>query len=331
MWNFIKSVNLIRYLILWRVNATFVQLPRYFAIELSRTLGTLIAERIPAPVPREWRRVVEAWTNAAQESESPDKPIPTDAEWPLRAVLWVYPGKRGFGLGEAIVWELKLIGDSADHGIFLEHILPAMEQAATTDTRWLYHNSVWGHYDIQAVYVSRGAHWEPLVTDGKLDLDYRATPSQWAEGLAFQAECPLTRLTWLTPVDLSADTITRVGSAQQFAHHTFARALTLHHLVDALMERMTVFLPDKHNTIEQVWAMLSPEEQTELWRALERAQLAPEEQQQLERVPRYLPGRWIGTQVFTEIPASLVPYLQLAAILHVGKHTHLGCGTFRLE
>lgn len=324
MWNFIRSVNLIRYLIVWRVNATFAQLPRYFAIELSRTLGTLIAERLPAPMPREWRRALDAWSNAEQETESPDKPILADAEWPLRSVLWVYPIKRGFGVGEAIVWELKLIGDSADHGIFLEHILPAMEQAATTtDARWLYHNCVWGHFDIQAIYVARGAQWEPLVTEGKLDLDYRATPIQWAEGLNFQVDTARTlhRLTWVTPVDLPP-AMASTSTTTDTPYPTMPR------LVDALMERMTVFLPGKQNTVDQVWAMLSAEEQTELWRALERAQVA---EQQLERVPRYVPGRWIGSQAFTEIPATLVPYLELAAIVHVGKHTHLGCGTFRLE
>lgn len=324
MWNFIRSVNLIRYLIVWRVNATFVQLPRYFAVELSRTLGTLIAERLPAPIPREWRRALEAWTSIKQELESPDKPIPADAEWPLRSVLWVYPVKRGFGVGEAIMWELKLLGDSADHGIFLEHILPAMEQlATTTDARWLYHNGVWGHFDIQAIYVARGARWEPLVSDGKLDLDYRATPTQWAEGWNFQMDAarPLHRLTWVTPVDLTS-AMAGTSTTPDTPYPTIPQ------LVDALMERMTVFLPSKQNTVDQVWAMLSADEQTALWRALERAQLTSSD---LERVPRYVPGRWIGTQVFAEIPATLVPYLELAAIIHVGNYTHLGCGTFRLE
>lgn len=336
MWNFIKSINLLRYLIVWRVNAMFVQLPRYFAIELSQTLGTLIAERLPAPLPREWRRALDAWASAEQQAESLSRPIFTDTAWPLRSVLWVYPIKRGFGLGETIVWELKLIGDSADHGIFLEHILPAMEQATTTtDPRWQYHGSVWGHFDIQAIYVARGAQWEPLVTEGKLDLDYRAMPTQWAEGLTFQAEatCPRTRLTWITPVDLSSNAIydtDQSASWQQAAHASAGRALTMHQILDALMERLTVFWHGKQSTVEQVWAMLSAEEQTELWHGLERAQLVSGKQQ-LERVPRYVPGRWIGTQVFSEIPATLVPYLELAAIVHVGKHTHLGCGTFRLE
>lgn len=301
-----------------------MQLPCYFAIELSRTLGTLIAERLPAPIPREWRRTLDAWASIQQESESPDKPVPTDTEWPLRAVLWVYPIKRGFGLGEVIVWELKLIGDSADHGIFLEHILPAMEQAATTtNPRWLYHNSVWSHFDVQAIYVARGACWEPHVSDGKLNLGYRATPTQWAEGMNFQMDAARTvyRLTWVTPVDLTPS-MAGTSTTTDTPYPTMPR------LVDALMERMTVFLPSKQNTVDQVWAMLSAEEQTELWRALERAQLASSD---LERVPRYVPGRWIGTQVFAEIPATLVPYLELAAIVHVGNYTHLGCGTFRLE
>jgi len=131
---------------------------------------------------REWRKTLEAWETATQlETKSGKKTIPTLA-WPLESVLFAYPNKRAFGPGEVILWELKLIGNSADHGIFLELILPAMEQAATTtDARWSRHNGLWGHFDIQAIYISRGTRWEPIVTNGKLNLNYRASPTQWAE------------------------------------------------------------------------------------------------------------------------------------------------------
>ena len=51
----------------------------------------------------------------------------------------------------------------------------------------------------------------------------------------------------------------------------------------------------------------------------------------LERVPDRWPGQWRGTQVFASIPALCFPSLQLASILHVGRQTHFGCGTFVLS
>ena len=60
MWDFISPINLIRYLIVWRVNASLVHLPRYLPTELSAVLGRLIAERLPLPQAREWRKALAA-------------------------------------------------------------------------------------------------------------------------------------------------------------------------------------------------------------------------------------------------------------------------------
>lgn len=337
MWDFIKPVNLIRYLIVWRVNSSLVQLPRYLPTALSQVLGTLIANRLPTQQTRDWRKALEAWENV---DKSPKKTIPNVA-WPIESVLFAYPNKRAFGQGEPVLWELKLIGNSADHGIFLEHVLPAMEQAAsTTDSRWHRPNGLWGRFDIQAVYASRGAQWEPVVSDGKLNLDYRATPRQWAEGLSFSAqpENDLHRLTWVTPCNLPETSgERRVTSDADSPRHASPDtrhpqdAPTLHDVLDALMERMTQFLPGKHPTVAEVWELVKPEEQIVLRLALQHTPLLSEHHQSLVSSPRDWPGRWIGTQTFADIPQCLIPYLELAAILHVGKQTHFGCGTFRLS
>jgi hypothetical protein len=336
MWDFISPINLIRYLIVWRVNGTLVQLPRYLPTALSQTLGALIAERLPAPRPREWRKALEAWASAPPTELKSSKPQILDVAWPLESVLFAYPSKRAFGQGEVILWELKLIGDSADHGIFLELILPAMEQAATTtDARWFYHNGLWGRFDIQAVYASRGARWEPVVSDGKLDLNYRVTPNQWADGLTFgaDAESRLSKLTWITPCDFRSQ-ISDFGlgsdNSKSEIQNPKSSAPTLRDILDALMERMALFLPGKQRAAAEVWAALPAEEQTQLPRALEQAQSAARHRQQLAAPPREWPGRWIGTQVFDDVPPMLIPYLELASILHVGRQTHWGCGTFRL-
>ncbi len=338
MWDFIRPINLIRYLIVWRVNGTLVQLPRYLPAALSQVLGTLIAERLPTQQTREWRKTLEAWENAAQTEAKSGKKIIPNAAWPIASVLFAYPNKRAFGPGEVILWELKLIGDSADHGIFLECVLPAMEQAATTtDARWFYHNGLWGRFDIQAVYASRGARWEPFVSAGKLNLDYRASPQQWADGLTFDADPArrFRRLTWITPFDFQFP-ISDVGLEGSADNRNSPKgkgksgAPTLRDILDALMERMTLFRPGKHRAATEVWSALSPEEQTNLWRAVQPAQPAASHPPSLEAPPRDWPGHWIGTQNFTDIPPAILPYLELASILHVGKQTHLGCGTFRL-
>jgi hypothetical protein len=334
MWDFLNSVNLIRYLIVWRVNSTLVRLPRYLPTELSQVIGTLIAERLPTQQAHDWRKALgldAAASDTARQPPSALSPQPPVKEWPIESVLFAYPGKRAFGQGEIILWELKLLGNSADHGLFLEVILPALEAAAsTTDPRWHQPRSLWGRFDIHAVYAARGAQWEPLVSEGRLNLDYRADPRQWAEGLTLglKESSPFRRLTWLMPFDLGAPTSEPCASEE---NHPRPNAPTMQNIVDALMERMVLFLPAKRPTVEQVWARLSPKEQTDLWLALQETQPASAQGVALEPPPKGWPGRWIGTQTFKTISARLTPYLELASILHIGKQTHLGCGTLLLN
>lgn len=374
MWPFtdssplgISQVNLIRYLIVWRVNGSFVQLSRCLSVDIARTLGTLIAERLPTQQARPWRKALAAWSKAddlladerpdeaqvaggstenakvgprppEQPGEAPGQapaPLP-EAPWPIEAVLWPYPGKRGYGQGEPILWELKLLGDDADHGLFLEVILPAMEEAATTsDERWHRPRTLWGRFDIQAIYAARGPRWEPIVQAGRLDLKCRPTPVQWAEGLSFTGEAghPFRTLTWLTPFDFGLRTAdcgsdNALNNPQSAIRIPNSNAPSLCDLLDALMARMTLFMGGKRPTPERVWAWLSPQEQHSLRSDCEKGSLR---HQRIDRAPKGWPGRWIGTQTFAVIPASIVPYLELASILHIGKQTHFGCGTFMLS
>ena len=156
-----------------------------------------------------------------------------------------------------------------------------------------------------------------------MNLDYRAAATQWAEGLTFGSDLTrrLQRLTWITPFDL----------AQPRAPDSPPRSpksSILHNILDALMERMTLFLPSKRRVAADAWALLDSEEQTALWLALE--QTLPQ-RSLLDPAPRDWPGRWMGAQMFKTLPPRLLPYLELASILHIGRQTHLGCGTFRLD
>jgi len=324
MWPFIRPIKLIRYLLVWRINSSLVWLPGFPSAELSLVLGNIIADRLPTRAARPWRKALAPWDTIAPTIGKKQTKRPPDASWPLESVLFVYPSKPTWGEGELILWELKLMGESADHGLFLEVILPALEEAgSTSDPRWRRQNSIWGQFDVYSVYAARGAQWEPVAQAGQLDLSYRATPEQWAEGLSFEvpSERTFDSLTWLTPFDLD------IGSGRRKKIPP-GEVPGLWGIVDALLERMGQLLPGKYTTADDVWAALGDEERERLREAFGQAALIPRRHHRLTQSPKGWPGRWMGEQVFASIPHSLIPYLELASILHIGKQTHLGCGTF---
>ncbi len=337
MWPFINLINLNRYLIVWKVNRPLVRLPPYLPVELSLVLGSLIAERLPTQDARPWRKTMAKWegyVRDAIEGKQKNVTVP-EAGWPIEAILFAYPAKQIYGQDELILWELELVGGSADHSFFLEIILPAMEAASvTTDPRWHRPNRLWGRFDIQAIYAARGARWEPVAQEGKLDLSYHATPAQWADGLTFGAiaDRTLDQLTWLTPFDLPAPPpplpAAKSGKAQGTSKA--AHAPTLQELLQALAVRLSLFIPGKRRNPTEVWNVLSAQDQAALHAAIEQAAGFSLRRHKIERAPKNWPGRWIGTQTFLFIPDPLVPYLELASILHLGKQTHFGCGTFTL-
>lgn len=314
-----------------------VMLPRCLPAALSPVLGTLIAERLPTRDGQAWRKALAPWdaetlASAQRVIGAPNLP---NAAWPIESVLFAPSGKSAYGEGELVMWELKLLGAQADHALFLELILPAMEEAAvTSDVRWKQTHSIWGRFDIHSVFVARGPVWEPIVSEGRLNLDYRATAIQWAEGLTFGLEAeakPLRRLGWITPVDLE-----RWGTGPKAQTHSRPRAgkgerPTTRALLDALLARVGKLLPGKQHTPEAALALLSEKEQAALWQGVSAMGLY-DRYHKTDTIPKGWPGRWLGNQTFLEpFPPALLPFLELASILHVGEQTHFGCGTFVLK
>jgi len=325
-------VSLLRYLIMWKVNSSMVFLPKGFPVELSLVLGTLIGNRLATQEAGAWKKALaplaEYYAQSRDKNSKTPPPIPEIA-WPLEATLLAYPGKRSYGNGELIIWELKLFSASAEHGFFLELILPAMEEAGyTSDLQWNHSRRLWGHFDVHEIYVASGSHWEPLVKDGRLDLRYRPTPVQWAEGHAFGADAQrmFSSLSWLTPFDLRG-----ISSTPNLSEHAANPSLTLQIVLEALIARVSRMISGRHKLREGVSAILNNDKQASLQRALEESARLDLLGKNLTSPPPYWPGAWIGTQTYAPIPASIIPYLELASILHIGRHTHLGCGTFRLS
>jgi hypothetical protein len=337
MWPFIQPINLIRYLLVLRVNGPLVRLPRYLPAELSVILGTIISTRLPTQEIRQWRKKLAVWEAygglPAIRSEK-FAPLP-EASWPFDAIFFPYPGKMDYRAGELIFCELKLLGDYADHGLFLETILPSLEAAGFSgEASWSNSTALWGHFEIDSVYAARGARWEPVVKAGRLDLRYRVNPSQWAEGLTFepQSEKNFQQLTWVTPFDLRPSSLAPVKPAHSRAESGEPQPPDLRQILDALLLRMSILLPGKYRTVNDVWQSADANEQFSLLDALEQASHIGVKHHYLEPAPKGHPGQWVGRQLFdAPIPLAVLPYLELASILHIGRQTHLGCGTFYMD
>lgn len=354
MWSLSKPINLIRYLILWRVNSRFVRLPTDVSAEFSHVLGEIITDRLPTTEAAPWRKAADVWQEhldpeaeqPRSQKSTPDPPAdlslvaPPESPWPVECVMLPYCDKRSYGAGEFLIWELKLFGDQADHDFFLEVILPAMEAAATSSRQSSGNrNSLWGHFDIYAVYAARGRTWEPFIQAGQLDLRYRPTSIQWADGLTFGHELtdPCSKIIWLTPFEFGHCEVyakSPLYSSQRQRPKTdiFEPQLpTLLDLIEILLIRVSRLLPGKYTTADDVWSMLQADERTTLQRDLECASQNAITDQTLEPIPKAWAANWLGIQPFPAIPPPLVPYLELASILHIGKRTHFGYGTFALR
>ncbi|MBN1351962.1 hypothetical protein JXJ21_21350 [candidate division KSB1 bacterium] len=332
MLSFINKLHFNRYLIVWRVNSSLAFFPRFFSLDLSMVIGSIIANRLPTKELGPWRKAIapleEHLRKRAQTNNSTRIPVP-DISWPLHSVLFVYPSKRTFSRNELIIWELKLFGEHADHGMFLEVILPAMEEASyTTNPKWNRRNRIWGHFDIQSVFIARGHQWEPIVQDGRLNLRYQAKPTQWLEGLQLKpnVRARFRNLVWLTPYEFGGISPEETGFLIDGKLPPLAEknAPTMARLFIELALRMRELSSRRLNGLK----LLDESDREKFLENYEKASTIPFVTSNMRPAPASWPGRWLGSQRFASIPSSIVPYLELASILHIGKLPHFGCGTF---
>ena len=323
-------LNLIRYLFILNVNSSLVWLPKWPSIELSLVLGNTIADQLPTTQARPWKKALAACNIYGRKLRSEKKKrenIP-ESPWPIDAILFWYPVKRTYGQNERILLELKLVGQCADHGLFLEVILPAIENIGKVpNSRWHYTNCLWGHFDIQSVYTAKGTQWKPLVKNGRLDLRYKVNPSQWSQGLKFDiaSSNAIDRLTWLTPFELKKCGINN----RQLKKNSSQKVPSMTCIMEEIVQRMSSIILGKYATRDDFLEILESDVLLSWREAMEQASHIPLLRHDITKAPSDIPGQWIGSQTFaTFIPTSIIPYLEFGSIFHIGKYTHYGCGNF---
>ncbi len=336
MLSFLNRISLIRYLMVWRVNSSLVYFPRYLPLDLSRMIGFTIAQRLPSSEKTAWKKTLEPLIRHLEPSVNnkllSKTPMPESA-WPINATLLAYPGKRTYSKDELLFWELKLFGEHADHGLFLEVILPAIEEASyTADPQWKQRNRLWGHFDILHVFAAQGNTWTPVVSNGKLDLRHRVTPFQWSEKMRFKPKHPyhFSRLNWMSPFDF-VDIIYNLPKFD-FSIEKLTllinNAPTLPLILLSLIFRITELINARSKIHDQIGNFLSDEDRKAFQLALQKTMNIKLKRNEVRLAPSNWPGKWLGGQQFYGIPRSIIPYLELASILHLGRQTHFGCGTF---
>ena len=340
----VPPIKLLRYLFVLRVNSTLVRLAPCPPANFAYTLACVIADRLSTVEAKPWRKAVATWEGHEMGGDGDNgeagelradkrgtstlpkgKPMVAalpDAVWPIDAAIHVYPGKQIYGQGEQILWELKLLGGSAEHALFLETLLPAVEAAGSTrHARWQRGVKLWGHYDIDAVYVAQGLRWQPLVQQGKIDLAVQPSPVQWRQELPLQSKhrYPPRTLTWLTPFAFAATQNINTANIAQGD----PRPPDLLTILRAAGERIEQYAPG--------WLNDGPSGKANPWQtALQQAQASRVVHAELYQLRKGWPGQGIGEQSFNQVPHAAIPYLTLASILHIGQYTHWGYGTFAL-
>ncbi|MBF0204444.1 MAG: hypothetical protein HQK67_09060 [Desulfamplus sp.] len=367
--------SLIRYLFVLEVNTSFVWLPKWPAMELSLLLGETIADRLPIVEARAWKKSIAAWNisnSNFQQSNKKNEPnkLKNDnvdgkklhqSPWPINAVIFWYPVKRSYGKGELILFELKLLGDAADHELFVEVILPAMEQISMTpyigtkniesknsgsnnsgsknsrsknsrsnNSVTKNTNSLWGHFDIRSVYSAKGYLWRPILKNGRLDLRRKVNSTQWSSGLkpldgSFKS---LDQLTWISPfmIDgLKKDT-------RDSRKNNRIAAPKLFYILEAIAERMGLIFISKYSTAADFLNSLDNEERLAWKQAMEQSLRIPIYNNMIKESSNPIQGFGKGFQIFSkQIPDFIIPYLELGAIFHIGEYAHFGCGTYVIQ
>lgn len=345
------KLNLYRYLFILRITDTMIIIPRHFPVEVSYILGSTIAGRLPTIQARPWLKSMKQWESIhnfrpemlfRSVSKKQFFPIPCQP-WPIEAVILIYPCGISLGQDQLLLMEMKFIGQSADHGFFLETILPAIEELGRKPPIIAgFANRLWGAYQIDSVYISEGGRWHPVAEQGSLDLGYNPKPNQWTDGLTLvrSTETPLLdKITWFTPYSPPPQTPAENGS--DYTSNPNPNLIKppvrpslpdIQTIFEQFIIRLEQVTPGKAKDREALLDGLTEDELLLFEGALDTARRIKIRKVSSEKINMLYSSLPIGTQTFaTAIPDHLIPFLTLASVLHIGQHTHFGCGTFFIE
>lgn len=248
-----SCIDLLRYMLVLRMDKSLVVTPPALSVEMSYLLSTMIADRLPTSQIKPWRKLLEAWQQAnpdlTRQQGKRSLLSPPDAQCPIAMTILPHDLKKCYGLNEVLLCELKLFGRDASHELFLELLLPVLEQAGICpDSRWRRRNSLWGHCHLDSVWVAQGRHWEPLVEDGRIDFSRRPDSRQWARGLELGMHSlgrDPKHLVWFTPFALPhLSAMQRVRLPRKFAPDLSALLQALADRLESLHPGCTAHSPD---------------------------------------------------------------------------------------
>ncbi|ETR74129.1 MAG: hypothetical protein OMM_00438 [Candidatus Magnetoglobus multicellularis str. Araruama] len=183
--------------------------------------------------------------------------------------------------------------------------------------------SVWGHFDIISVWVANGNKWESLIQGSELNLRYDPKPLQWnndlTEAYYNKNMAKKIKLIWIRPFEFDI---------QSTSHLTDKFIPEMPAIIESVIRRWSFFASQRIQ--KDIWDLIPTHLLVEVKKAWEIACNMRITSYNLIPALKHEPGLWSGELSYENIPVFLMPYLDMAALLHVGKKTHYGCGTFAL-
>ncbi len=310
-------IQILRYLFVLRINCSLIETLKQPDQEILHYLAALIAENMGGSDGKAWKKAVRRLASVSVNAV----PLAGPPPWPVDAVVLAEnPGAR-LGLDEHFIFELNLLGDRIGHHFILEYLLPALEQAGYSRMEQQPKFGLWGNYEIVGLFCAHGADWEPVIDEGQLSNDYFPKPDQWARDFMMNGAGKIfTRLDWIRPLAPDA-AMPENGPDMPW-------------LLAALERRMTALKLLNRGSATDMNALVKgiPAMKKARWQeAVDAAQAMPAPISILRPVEKKHPAKAvIGRQHFSAIPPVVLPWLELASILHIGLHTHYGYGGFSL-
>uniref|UniRef100_UPI004057BEE8 hypothetical protein n=1 Tax=Candidatus Electrothrix sp. TaxID=2170559 RepID=UPI004057BEE8 len=313
-------IQILRYLFVLRINRSLIETLKQPDQEILHNLAALIAENMGGADGKAWKKAARRLANASVDVSLDAVPLAGPPPWPIDAVLLAEnPGTR-LCLNELFFFELTVLSDRIGHHFILEYLLPALEQAGYSRMEKQPKFGLWGNYEIVGLFCAHGADWEPVIDEGQLSSDYFPKPDQWARDFMMNGTGKIfTRLDWIRPLAPDA-AMPENGPDMPW-------------LLAALERRMTALkLLNKGSADMDTLVQGIPGMEKASWQeAVDAAQAMPAPVSVLRPVEKEHPAKAvIGRQHFSAIPPVVLPWLELASILHLGLHTHYGYGGFSL-